>query len=86
MTPLKHMRLGWIVTLGSIAAGVFIQATTSAFWIYRHWYGKGEVSTQTIILWPNLVPLLIAIAMGIFLVFWGYYRVVQARGTFNEAS
>ena len=84
MTPLNHMRLGWIVTLVSIAAGIFIQATTGAFGFYRVLHVKADVSTKVVMIWPNLIPLFLAIAAGVFLIFLGYCRVVRERGAFKD--
>ena len=46
----------------------------------------GDVTTEAIVLWPNLVHLLVAIAAGIVLVISGYYRVVRCHLTMRSGE
>jgi hypothetical protein len=88
MTASKQMRAGWVITLGTLALCVVLQAAFSLLWIYRERVGKNSrrLTWEPMILWPNVVMFLLPLAVGLFLLVRGYYREVHSRTKPDDAA
>jgi hypothetical protein len=87
MTPQKQMRLGWFVTVVTVALGVLLQTPWQALWIYRPHFSKGGFTMEPMIIWPTVILLLLPLVAAVVVILHGHWRRARSpEGADDVAS